>query len=348
MGVGSRALGSHPPRLTSPHPTRCRAAERRDTHIGHSGTVAALALAHSAGPAPRDVACATRPALVCECVPRPHAVPCAAQHQPAASEDVDVLAHAAALILRDALGDPYNVPDLLLLELHEGIVHAIVELLLEGEPVEVDLELEELVLDRLLLVHAHLAQQPPVLLVRVDRAAHGVEVCRLGQARGALGEEQADRGVELLALLQVEVGVERVHCDVDRATVGLQLEDATHDLGGRAAHLLAEIVKILKVGFVQRVADDLDVHLVDVFERQAIAEVRAERRVDKHHPVQIGWRRRDCERRYGVEHAERVALLEQLARLAVVVRARDYQHDIVDHIAIRDVFHECGHWLDGL
>ena len=35
--------------------------------------------------------------------------------------------------------DPDDVPDLLLLELHEGVVHAVVELLLEGEPVEVDL-----------------------------------------------------------------------------------------------------------------------------------------------------------------------------------------------------------------
>ena len=64
----------------------------------------------------------------------------------ASLEDVNVLPHARALVLRDALGDPHDVPNLLLLDLHIGIVHAIVELLLEGEAVEVDLELKELVL----------------------------------------------------------------------------------------------------------------------------------------------------------------------------------------------------------
>ena len=85
-------------------------------------------------------------------------------HQAACSEDVDVLVHAAALVLRDALGDPHDVADLLLLDLHVRVVHAVVELLLEGEAVEVDLELKELVLDRLLLIHAHVAKEAPVLL----------------------------------------------------------------------------------------------------------------------------------------------------------------------------------------
>jgi hypothetical protein len=98
------------------------------------------------------VCCAPHP-----CVPRPtpHAprrTPHAARRTPHAarrappqkmlrrcSEDVNVLPHATALVLRDALGDPDDVPDLLLLELYEGVVHAVVELLLEGEPVEVDL-----------------------------------------------------------------------------------------------------------------------------------------------------------------------------------------------------------------
>ena len=109
----------------------------------------------------------------------PRRTPHAARRTPHAargcSEDVNVLPHATALVLRDALADPDDVPDLLLLELHEGVVpglglalalglgsgsglgsglglglglglelregvvHAIVELLLEGEPVEVDL-----------------------------------------------------------------------------------------------------------------------------------------------------------------------------------------------------------------
>ena len=126
------------------------------------------------------------------------------------SEDVDVLAHAAALILRDALGDPHNVPDLLLLELHKRVVHAVVELLLKGEAVEVDLELEELVLERLLLLEAKLLQQRPIVGVRVDGAAHRVEVGGAREARGALGVEQPDGRVERLALFEVEVGARLV------------------------------------------------------------------------------------------------------------------------------------------
>lgn len=42
--------------------------------------------------------------------------------------DGDVLRDAGLLILRDALGDPHDVPDLLLLELHVRIEHPVLEL----------------------------------------------------------------------------------------------------------------------------------------------------------------------------------------------------------------------------
>ena len=69
-------------------------------------------------------------------------------------------------------GFTHNVADLLLLELDVRVVHAVVELLLEGEAVEIDLELEELVLERFLLLHAELGQQAAVVGVRVDRRPH--------------------------------------------------------------------------------------------------------------------------------------------------------------------------------
>ena len=56
-----------------------------------------------------------------------------------------VLAHAAALVLGDALSYPNDVADLLFLQLHIGVVHAIVELQLKGEAVEIHLELEEMI-----------------------------------------------------------------------------------------------------------------------------------------------------------------------------------------------------------
>ena len=120
---------------------------------------------------------------------------------------------------------------------------------------------------------------------------------------GGIREEQPDRRVELLALLEVEIGVDRVDGDVDRAPVRLELEDAAHHLGGRAADLAAEGVEVLEVRLEERVADDLDVHLVDVLEREAVAKVRPQRRVDQHHPVQVRRALRDAQRRHRVEHA---------------------------------------------
>ena len=44
----------------------------------------------------------------------------------------DAVVDATLLSLGDALGDPHDVPDLLLAELHVGVEHAVVELLLVG------------------------------------------------------------------------------------------------------------------------------------------------------------------------------------------------------------------------
>eukprot|EP00965_Chrysotila_dentata_P118247 3908893-Pleurochrysis_carterae.AAC.2 len=68
-----------------------------------------------------------------------------------ALEDVDdVSVNLALLVLRDAVRNPDDIADLLLLELDVGVVHAVVELLLEGERVELHLQLVELLLERLL------------------------------------------------------------------------------------------------------------------------------------------------------------------------------------------------------
>ena len=51
-------------------------------------------------------------------------------------------------------------------------------------------------------------------------------------------------------------------------------EGLAHGLGGGAAHLAAELVEVLEVGLVERVTDDLDVHLIQVLLRDAVDEVR--------------------------------------------------------------------------
>lgn len=56
----------------------------------------------------------------------------------------------------------------------------------------------------------------------------------------------------------------RVDGDDERAAVGLEGENGAHDVLRLAADILAELEEGLEVGLVEGVADDLDVHLVQV------------------------------------------------------------------------------------
>ena len=82
----------------------------------------------------------------CTCIAFVFFVHARHQHE-AGLENIYVLSHTVSLVLRDALRDPHDVTDLLLLKLDIRIIHAIMELLFERKPVEIDLKLEELVLD---------------------------------------------------------------------------------------------------------------------------------------------------------------------------------------------------------
>lgn len=90
-----------------------------------------------------------------------------------------VLAHAAALVLGDALSYPNDVADLLFLQLHISIKHAIMELVLKREAVEVHLELKKLVLDGLVIVVGRILHKPPVVLRAGKGWGGSAEVCTL-------------------------------------------------------------------------------------------------------------------------------------------------------------------------
>ena len=61
-------------------------------------------------------------------------------------ENCDVVVDLLLVVLADALRDPHNIPDLLLLQLHKRVEHAVLELLQEGVLVQVHLVLKKLVL----------------------------------------------------------------------------------------------------------------------------------------------------------------------------------------------------------
>lgn len=97
----------------------------------------------------------------------------------------------------------------------------------------------------------------------VARTPDLVNLIRSRQHVIALGIQSADRGEQSGTLFLCELGAERVNGDVDGTTVSFEGENARHDLGSWAANRLAERVEVFEIGFVERVADDLNVEVVE-------------------------------------------------------------------------------------
>ena len=122
-------------------------------------------------------------------------------------------------LLCDTLGDPRQVPDLLLLELEVSVEHAILELLQERQLVVVHLRDEELVLQLrrdaevpiLMRAGARRAVEERAVLrdAFADRA-HLVDVVCFCELVVSLGEEAADGREQARALFLGELGVEGV------------------------------------------------------------------------------------------------------------------------------------------
>lgn len=104
---------------------------------------------------------------------------------------------------------------------------------------------------------------PPKYTRRRPRAANSARDT-------TVGVQQAKVGVEPAPVVAGELRADGVERDVERAAVGLKRQHAVHDLGGGAAQSVAKRVKVVQVRLVQRVAQHLDVHLVQVLRRQVL------------------------------------------------------------------------------
>lgn len=122
-------------------------------------------------------------------------------------------------------------------------------------------------------------------------------------------------------------------------------QNLAHDIGGGAAHVLAEVVECLQVGFVQGIAYDLNVHLVQILLGDAINKERRQRRIHQHGIVELSGRGCHMYRLHLLKAAQRMAFGYQLRNGTLVQRARDQQYDIIDHIAVRDKVQEVGQRL---
>jgi len=106
------------------------------------------------------------------------------------------------------------------------------------------------------------------------RGDDSIDVLGLAQLEGHVGVEEAELGEEADAVILGELGPEGVDGNVDGPPVSLELEDVAHNLGSTAPNGLAEPVKVLKVGLVEGVPDDLNVHLVQILLGETGGKVR--------------------------------------------------------------------------
>jgi len=190
-------------------------------------------------------------------------------------------------VLGDTLRNPRQTPNLMLLQLDIAIKHPILELLQERHLIQMHLHREETVFQRrshsrdVALISRRRTIRPRRRRIK-ERAilwdvftyhSHLVDIVCFGEGVVTFGIETADGREEFRALFFGEFGVEGVDGDVDGAAVGFELEDAGHVVGGGAAEGETVVVEVFEVGFVEGVADDFDVEVVEVGGGEAVAEV---------------------------------------------------------------------------
>ena len=111
---------------------------------------------------------------------------------------------------------------------------------------------------------------------------------------------------------------------------------------------LAVVIEIAEVRAIKSVTDNLDVLLLvmEILLAEGAHDVGAEGRVDEDGLVDLRHVVARSDRPDGLEHAERMALLEQLVEISLVERTDDDEDDVVDHVPVCDVVKEGRKWLD--
>ena len=172
-------------------------------------------------------------------------------------------------LLCNALRDPRNVPDLLLLQLHVRVENAVLELLQKCHLVQIYLFHEKLVLNlsrcpfivssRCASIHAHAFKERPVFCHAVARDPHLVNVFCPHKRVISAGEQASNSRKKSGPLFLRQSCANRVDSNIDRPSVGLEGKNASHHVSRRSAERLAKLAEVLQVSFVERIPDDLDV-----------------------------------------------------------------------------------------
>lgn len=209
--------------------------------------------------------------------------------------------------------------------------------------------LEELVLQRLVArIVARSVEQRRILRIVLGHRLHLLVIVGTRQRRQTVRIHFAATRIQLGAIVLRQLRAKRIDRDDDRPTIGLESQNLAHHIGRGAAQTLAERIERLQIRLVQRIADDLDVHLVQILLGNAIDKERRQRRVHQHRIVQLRRIGGHMDGFHLLKAAQRMAFGDQLADGALVQRAGDQQNDVVDHVAVRDEVEERRQRLDGM
>ena len=254
------------------------------------------------------------------------------------------------LPLSDTLGDPFDVTNLLFLQLEVGVKDPVVELLLEGELAKPHLLLVEEILKSLasvLSVTSVVVQLPP-LGVMVQSSADVVSVGGLSQELDTIGVQVTEVAVQPRSVIGGQLGVEGVDGDGDGPAVSLELKDISHNLLSLTTLVLAIAVEVLQVGLVEGVTDDLNVQLAQVpLGRDTLLEVGGKGGLDHEPLVTILNGGVDSQRGHTLESSKRVSLLDKLLGGAIVHGPRDEEDSVIDHVRVAKVVQKVGEGDNG-
>lgn len=182
--------------------------------------------------------------------------------------------------------------------------------------------------------------------------SHTLYIVRSREHCGSLWVQLAEAWVKLLPVCLRQLGTERIEGDVDAPAVGLKLQDFRHDVCSRCSgNVWARVdplMEVLEVVLVQGVADNLNVEFVEILVAERALEVGRERCLNQDGVVQFLDIGRHAQHRHGLEPTERVTPFQQLARISLMQRTRNQQRDIVDHVSVREIFHELGKRAGGV
>merc|ERR1719180_770347 len=144
------------------------------------------------------------------------------------------------------------------------------------------------------LLHESILVQPHLLLkellvltVVLSHLPHLIIVISPCKSLKPIRSQPSTGRIKLLSVVLRQLRAKGVDRDDERPSVGLESENLTHHIRSLAPDVQAEVVERFKVGLIQGVPDDLNIHLIKILLIDAGLKERCKGGVDQHCAVQL-------------------------------------------------------------